>query len=218
MYITLIDSNLNIVEIACRYGFDAYDSGIKNYQPVGKQIFYVIPIQSVGLSNNVVNSNYIEKFPNLEYTIKELIKKYGKSTKLGRFYLPIGSAIIKHMYQNIFIIISSTMLLLQNVAETKNSYYCMKGVLNVLKKWGGVNNSTDELIIVPFCCGVGGMVPKESIQQINNSINDFQDGSLVITNGEKFFIDEPSLSTQPNYYENGEWFNIDPEKIILKKI
>jgi len=72
-------------------------------------------------------------FPNIEMEVKNIVKQLGITSIVGKPYLLIGSSIIIEKDNNKSLVISPTMLLPQNVSNTKNAYYATISVLyNIL--------------------------------------------------------------------------------------
>ena len=217
MYITLIVNKEEYIPIAEELGFDVVHCDIKEYEPHGNQVFYVSPSNSLGYMDGGIDKAYMEMFPDIQKKVQTTIRKHGKTSLLGRFYLPIGSAIIIKATDGQYLISAPTMLQPQNVSKTRNAYFSTKAIFNVLRKWGHINNSKDELILVPMCTGWGKMDIKESLNQMNKAIEDVQLENMDNVNeGTIFYINEPNLREQPKYHENTEWIDIKPEEIITK--
>lgn len=148
-------------------------------------------------------------FPNIEKQVKTIVKQLNI---VGKPYLPIGSSIILDDNDR-SLVISPTMLLPQNVSNTKNAYYATLAILyNVLvnKK---ENIDDIDIIFTSFCCGYGKMDVDESITQIIDGIKDYQNYKPKIIN-DNIIINEPNLYEQPMYYQNSEFFDIKPNEIV----
>ena len=199
---------------------------IEDYIPrdSAKRTYYVSPANSLCFMNggiDLILSRII--FPNIEKEVKRLVRKYGKKSKLDRYYLPIGSSIICDISNNNMcnkicdkqcsLIISPTMLLPQNVANTNNAYYCTMAVLynifmNRKEKFEDV-----DILITSLCCGYGKMNVDESIKQIIQGIRDYKKYTPEIINN-SIVLAEPNLDEQPNYYMNTEWKDIPIDEIV----
>jgi hypothetical protein len=132
---------------------------------------------------------------------------------IGRNYLPIGSSIIIDKENNRSLVVAPTMLLPQDVCDTKNAYYTTMAILyNIL-----VNRKEKlediDILFTSFCCGYGKMDEDTSIKQIIEGIKNYKDYKPKIFN-ENIIIHEPNLHEQPKYYQNSEWFTILPNKMI----
>ena len=193
-------------------GFQAYTMRIENYKPVRKT-YYVSPANSLCFMDGGIDKALSQLvFPGIEYEVKSIVNNLGIKTLLNRPYLPIGSSVILEKGQK-NLIVAPTMLLPQNVSNTLNAYYATRAVLyNVLINHRENINNID-IIFTSFCCGYGKMSEDESINQILRGIQDFQYYNPKIINN-NIIINQPNLLEQPKYYQNTEWFKVDPKDIV----
>jgi O-acetyl-ADP-ribose deacetylase (regulator of RNase III) len=234
MPIIFVSLSETFCESVRKRGFKAYCVKIQDYDKnisVGNQFshkktYYVSPANSLCFMDGGIDlalSRII--FPGIEKTVKQIVNKLGITNLLGRNYLPIGSSIIVNQSDdNKFLIVAPTMLLPQNVANTKNAYYCTQAVLyNILingkeKRFPketvfakeDLNNV--DIVFTSLCCGYGCMTEEESIKQIMSGIEDYKSYNPKIVNSD-IVIKEPNLNEQPKYYENTEWIKIEPKDI-----
>lgn len=181
--------------------------------PFKDPLYFVSPANSLGYMDGGIDKAYTGMFNNIEQLVKNEIKNLvphcNNVSKLGRPYLPIGSAIkIKADDENNYLISAPTMLQPQPVRDTKNAYWAMKAVLKV---WG-----CNGTIFVPMmCCGYGKMDHNEAATQMKLAY----DESLAEINQPllTYYIVQPNLDEQPNYYENTEFKDIPIEKIMTKR-
>lgn len=211
IFISLSDSYIEKIK---QYGFEAKTMRIQDYIPnPNKKTYYVSPANSLCFMDGGIDyaiSRII--FPNIEIKIKEIVKQLKITNLLGRHYLPIGSSIILDEH-NKSLIISPTMLLPQDVSNTKNAYYATMAILyNILINRNEKLENID-IIFTSFCCGYGKMDEDISIQQILDGIKDYKQYNPTIINN-NIIIHEPNLYQQPKYYQNSEWFLINPKEII----
>ena len=151
-------------------------------------------------------------FPNIEKEIKEIVKQLGKTSIVGKPYLPIGSSIILDK-ENTSLVVSPTMLLPQNVSGTTNAYYATMAILyNILVNKGESIQQVD-ILFKSFCCGYGKMEEYISIDQIIDGIADYTHYRPQNINNH-IILNEPNLLDQPKYYQNTEFFSIHPEDIV----
>jgi len=193
-------------------GFEANTMKIEDYKPVRKT-YYVSPANSLCFMDGGIDYALSRKiFPNIEFEVKQIVKKIGKISIVVKPYLPIGSSIILDQGEK-SLIVSPTMLLPQNVANTKNAYYATMSILyNILiNKNEKIENI--DIIFTSLCCGYGKMDEDESIKQILNGIKDYNKYNPKIIN-ENIIINEPNLYEQPKYYQNTEFFEINPVEIM----
>ncbi len=217
IFITLSESYAEKIR---KYDFEAKTMKIQDYQPnPNKRTYYVSPANSLCFMDGGIDyalSRII--FPNIEKDVKKVVKELGIESIVGKPYLPIGSSIIIDKDDNTnkkrSLIIAPTMLLPQNVSMTKNAYYATMAILyNILINRKENLNDVD-IIMTSLCCGYGKMNEDDSIKQILDAIRDFERyNPLVIDNN--IILKEPNLLSQPKYYMNSEFFNINPEDMIL---
>jgi len=214
MPIIFISLSESFTENIRKYGFEAKNIKIQDYVPnPTKKTYYVSPANSLCFMDGGIDfalSRII--FPNIEVEVKNIVRQLGITSIVGKPYLPIGSSIIIDK-GNKSLVVSPTMLLPQNVSNTKNAYYATMAVLyNILinkkEKIEDVN-----IIFTSFCCGYGKMEENVSIQQIMDGIRDYANYKpKAIYNN--IIINEPNLYEQPKYYQNTEFFKIRPEEIV----
>ena len=213
MPIIFISLSETYTEKIKQYGFEAKTMKIQDYVPTpNRKTYYVSPANSLCFMDGGIDyalSRII--FPNIEKEVKSIVEKLGIKSIVGKPYLPIGSSIIIDKGDK-SLIISPTMLLPQNVSNTKNAYYATIAVLyNILinKK---ENLEEIDIIFTSLCCGYGKMEEDISIQQIIDGIKDYIDykPKQIYKN---IIINEPNLYEQPKYYQNTEFFSIKPEEI-----
>lgn len=214
MPIIFISLNEQYTEKIKGYGFEAKTMKIQDYIPnPNKKTYYVSPANSLCFMDGGIDyalSRII--FPDIEKEIKHIVRSLGITSIVGKPYLPIGSSIILDKgYKSL--VVSPTMLLPQNVSNTKNAYYATMAILyNILinKK---ENLEEVDIIFTSLCCGYGKMCEDVSIQQIIEGIKDYMNYKPRIIK-ENIIINEPNLYDQPKYYQNTEFFSIKPEEII----
>lgn len=216
MPIKFISLNNEFINKMKNNGYESYNIKIENYAPnFNKKTYYISPSNSLCFMDGGIDDVYNKIiFPNVEYEIKKIIKSLNIKSIVGKYYLPIGSSIIINDKNNKSIIFSPTMLLPQNVSNTQNAYYSTMAILyNILiNKNENINNI--DIIFTSLCCGYGKMDVDESIKQIIKGINDYKNYKPKIIN-DNIIINEPNLYEQPKYYQNTEFFNINPENIII---
>jgi O-acetyl-ADP-ribose deacetylase (regulator of RNase III) len=210
IFISLSETYTNKIK---QYGFEAKTMKIQDYIPnPNNKTYYVSPANSLCFMDGGIDyalSRII--FPNIETEVKNIVKQLGITSIVGKPYLPIGSSIIINK-GNKSLIISPTMLLPQNVSNTKNAYYATMAVLyNILinKK---ENIEEIDIIFTALCCGYGKMEEDVSIQQIIEGIKDYIHYTPKLIYKD-IVINEPNLYDQPKYYQNTEFFKIKPEEI-----
>ena len=195
------------------YGFEAKTMKIQDYIP-NKKTYYVSPANSLCFMDGGIDyalSRII--FPNIEVEVKNIVKQLNITSHVGKPYLPIGSSIIIDKEYDKSLVVSPTMLLPQNVSNTKNAYYATMAVLyNVLVNRKEKIEDVD-ILFTSFCCGYGKMTEEDSIQQMLEGIKDYRDYTPTIIY-KNIIIHEPNLREQPKYYQNTEFFSINAQEII----
>jgi O-acetyl-ADP-ribose deacetylase (regulator of RNase III) len=203
--------------------YESYCMNIEDYK-CERRTYYVSPANSLGFMDGGIDyalSRVV--FPDIEVIVKEAIKKEGKESLIGRWYLPIGSSIIIP-YNNHYLVVAPTMLLPQNVSNTRNAYYATMATLRNIVNNCGESIDDVDIIFTSMCCGYGKMSVDESIKQILEGISDYDsyipeyanegseyanEGSEYANEGSEYacVINEPNLYEQPKIYENCEFFN-----------
>ena len=200
MPIIFISLNETFIEKIKKYGYEAKTMKIQDYKPT-KKTYYVSPANSLCFMDGGIDlalSRII--FPNVEEYVKKTVKSLNIKNLLGRYYLPIGSSIIINT-ENKSLVVAPTMLLPQDVSNTKNAYYATMSVLyNILiNKREDINNI--DIIFTSFCCGYGKMDEDESINQILQGIKEYKFYNPTVIN-ENIIVHEPNLLSQPKIYQN----------------
>ena len=214
MKLIFLGLNEEWIRLADQHGYDTYLGKVQDYVPDkdSKNIYYISPSNVLTFMDGGIDKVYSQiMFRGIESKIKAKVKKLGFVSKLGRPYIPIGKAIVTktdilHPNGQSYLITSPTMLMPQKVEKTPNAFLCMIGVIQLLKEYKHFINPEDELIIPSLCCGWGGMDANISIQQIIEA--------LEHKNVENLNLDfQKIIKSQPKFYENTEWFDIDPNQI-----
>lgn len=167
-----------------------------------------------------------DMFPGVERYVGETIRKYGRTSMVGKKYLPVGSAMITQCTFSpaSFLLSAPTMLVPQDVANTRNAYHAMSGILKVIDAFAKANPTTsiDEVVVPALCCGWGKMDPIIAAMQIRWAFLDHacatkpdvdiihhERGIIIMDKSNEAVI----MQEQPNFYENSEWKNIAPGQI-----
>lgn len=214
MPIKFISLNDNFNKIIKTQGYEAINMRIEDYK-CNKKTYYVSPANSLGYMNGGID-HALDRcvFPKIESTVKEAIKSLNIKNISGKYYLPIGSSmIIDDVNTNNSLIVAPTMLAPQPVLNTKNAYYATMAILyNIV-----INRNQDindvDILFTSLCCGYGKMDINESALQILNGIKDFKNYEAIVYNN-NVILCEPNLHEQPKYYDNSEWFYIEPTEVI----
>jgi len=209
-----IDTNLQFARAINKY-FENMDNvvglkmNIQDYESINK-IFYVSPANSFGFMDGGVDKIYSRRmFRDVEDRVKNVITKLGKKSKLGRDYLPIGSAIIvpADNSNQKFMISAPTMLFPQEVDKTHNAYYAFLAVLHVISTCPIAAYS--DIVIPGLCTGYGNMSYDESARQICKAYLDFHCDKIpyvkTLYKNPLCYIAEPNLHEQPDNHANTEF-------------
>lgn len=190
--------------------------------PLNNTVF-VSPANSIGFMDFGVDDVYNTKmFYRIQYAVQKKIKELDIKTALGRYCLPVGSAIIVPAIPetHTYLISAPTMFLPQNVSKTKNAYHSFMACMCLLKKY---NSEHIKKIVCPgLCTGVGFMDTTQAAQQIYQAILDFKTLSNVppqisYQDDKTVYITDFKNEEQPNYYENLEIKNINILDIVFHR-
>jgi len=215
MPILFISMSETYTEKIKQQGFDAKTMKVQDYIPnPNRKTYYVSPANSLCFMDGGIDSALSRIiFPGIESEVKRIVKEIGITSIVGKPYLPIGSSIILHKGNNTSLVVSPTMLLPQNVSNTKNAYYATVAVLYNILVNAKENIEDVDIIFTAFCCGYGKMEEDVSIAQIMNGIKEYRHYKPQRIY-ENIIIHEPTLHDQPPYYQNTEFFTIRPENIV----
>ena len=182
--------------------FPCFEKKIEQYKPSSNNIvktYYVSPANSMGymhggidysLANNILIGIAPRVLSRIQ-TIGKPIPNYHEK------YLPIGSSTIVDYNRHASLVVAPTMLTPSNVSKTHNAYYATMAVLyNIL-----VNRQHDirnvDILLTSFCCGCGGMSSDETVQQMLDAIQDYNDMSKYNPR----VIDNNTIICEPNMDE-----------------
>lgn len=217
MPIKFISLNNKFNEKIANYGFESFTIKIEDYQiNPNRKTYYVSPANSLCFMDGGIDLSLSRiVFPDIEKRVKSMVRNLDIVNNLGRYYLPIGSSIIlsDENINNKFLIVSPTMLLPQNVSQTRNAYYTTCSILYNIIINMGENIDEIDILFTSLCCGYGKMSEDESIKQILEGIRDYKEYMPKFIS-KNIIINEPNLLEQPKYYQNSEWFFINPVDII----
>ena len=163
-----------------------------------------------------------EMFDGVEQAVRNRIERIGICTGLGRFYLPIGSALlVPTNREHSYLISAPTMFLPHDVSETKNAYWSFLAALMLHKQWTEHTNIPTTLVVTSHCCGYGKMLPEVSANQMRQAYTDFCIGKVpekvgFQTNPYVMLLQERD-EEQPNNYDNREIKQIAVTDVMLKR-
>lgn len=220
MPILFITLNATYAGLATSHGFNARVMNIQDYVPdPNKTTYYVSPANSLCFMDGGIDyalSRIV--FPGIEPKVKRIVKRLNITSIVGKPYLPIGSSIVMKIADKSALVVAPTMLLPQNVSNTKNAYYATMAILHHLLIHKKENLDDIDILFTSLCCGYGKMNEKVSFQQILDGIRDYPryqpKTTMNIDTTNSVIIHKPTLHDQPKYYQNTEFFSINPEEII----
>jgi hypothetical protein len=159
-------------------------------------------------------------FPGVQADVQAKIRSLGKQTALGRYYIPVGSAVVVPVGLGGSMLVSApTMFLPHDVSKTRNAYHSFMAALMAFRKQQG---KSTVLVATGLCCGYGKMDPVVSAQQMREAFNDFIKG---VAPSEIEHSTDPSVvmtrdrnDEQPKNFDNREiQFKITPSKRVHVK-
>jgi O-acetyl-ADP-ribose deacetylase (regulator of RNase III) len=184
---------------------------------------FVSPANSLGYMDGGIDKVLSEVIlPGCEHKVKNKIRTLNIQTALGRYYLPVGSAVLIP-FENSALISAPTMFLPHDVSKTQNAYHAFMACLMCVKKYVALTGEKKikSLIVTSLCCGYGKMSEEESAKQIYNAYIDFNNDR---TPKEINFVSDPCVmllpsmdEEQPNIFDNREIKNIDLKKLVKSR-
>lgn len=213
MPIIFVSLNETFTELIKKHGYEAHTIRIEDYKP-NKKTYYVSPANSLCFMDGGIDLALSRTvLPGIEPRVKSSVRDIGRKNLLGRYYLPIGSSLIVDHDEQKSLVVAPTMLLPQDVSKTQNAYYATMAVLTNIFVNRKESLTDVDVIFTSLCCGYGKMSEEESVRQILKGIQDFRTYGAQLLNSSTVLA-EPNLSEQPKLYQNTEWFDISPEKIV----
>jgi O-acetyl-ADP-ribose deacetylase (regulator of RNase III) len=160
---------------------------------------FVSPANSVGFMDGGIDWVLSrDMFPGVESAVRARIEKYGLSTPLGRYYLPVGSAIIVPVNRDhTYVISAPTMFLPRDVSHTQNAYWSFVAALTLHKKWSEHIRFQTTLVVTSHCCGFGKMPAKESARQMYEAYKAFLENRILPEPSDFDMVVYPSCEKEP---------------------
>jgi O-acetyl-ADP-ribose deacetylase (regulator of RNase III) len=172
---------------------------------------FVSPANAIGFMDGGIDYVYSRiMFHGVEKNVKHHIKMLNLRTALGRYMLPIGSALIVKTGETTCLISAPTMFLPHDVSQTKNAYHAFMASLLMFQKYTTrVPDSRLNTMVCPaFCTGYGNMPVSEAAKQMYDAYNDFVSGNVPNeeshTELDWCYIAESRNEEQPNNFDNRE--------------
>lgn len=139
---------------------------------------FVSPCNSLGQMNGGIDAVYSQMFPGCETLVRNRIAMLPTKTILGRSYLDIGSAIVVPlMTHQTTLIVAPTMFYPEDVSGTMNALTSFLAALLMMEKYTKYKPDIYTLVVTSHCCGVGGMNPETSAQQMYLAWQEFTQGA-----------------------------------------
>ena len=217
--ITFIDLDRRIIEALT----DAFDDlapcvtcSVANVRDmaVTPGTMYMSPANSLGFMDGGVDATYMAMFPGVQRDVQAKIRSLGKTTALGRHYLPVGSAVVVPVGPCGCTLVSApTMFLPHDVSSTRNAYHAMMAALMAFRKQGKV---ATRLVATGLCCGYGRMAPVVSARQIREAYDDFVRGGAPAEVDEQHASDPTIVLTQD--HDDEQPANFDNREIQERTI
>lgn len=141
----------------------------------------VSPANSLGFMDGGIDMVYMQMFPGIQDTVQARIKTFNITTALGRYTLPIGSAMLVPTGNNLCPLLACvpTMFLPEKITGTRNIYWAIRGLMWMLQDlMKSIRQSTEILVAIPCMgTGVGKLTAEESAHQVREALQDYAMGS-----------------------------------------
>lgn len=171
----------------------------------------VSPANSFGFMDGGIDAVYSQLFPGIQQTIQGRIAQLGLKTKLGRPFLPIGSAIAvpTRQPQCTWLICAPTMQLPENVQGTINVFFAFSAILYIQQQ-----NPSWRIACPGLGTGVGKMSANAAVEQIEAAIlrhNELGQNpnytSLIAQSNQVELVLIRAPCAQPQNYANTEFYS-----------
>lgn len=161
---------------------------------------FVSPANSLGFMDGGIDDVLRKMLPGIEQRVKQKIASLRIKTILGRFYLPVGSAIFL-THGDSAMISAPTMFLPHDVSSTQNAYHSFLAALILAEK----HPEYQTLAVTSHCCNYGRMDPKVSAFQFRQAYFDFSRKKYNVQYLTDDILLMPNIDhLQPNNYDNRE--------------
>lgn len=208
MRVRFIDLDGKFTEAIDRYGRENVFTQTSKVQDVGREATaFLSPSNSLCFMDGGIDAAYMEMWPGIEHKAQGQMRQLGFESKLGRPYLPLGSAMAvnTHDEHGSWLVMAPTMWLPQDVSETQNAFHaCVAGLLMA------ETLPVKEIVIPAMCCGYGRMASEDSAKQCLAAVDVWRrcgvskvhDRITCRTDG---FCMLNHVGQQPRLYMNMEW-------------
>ena len=172
--------------------------------PISPGTMFVSPANSIGFMDGGIDAAYMAMFPGVQRAVQAQIRCLGKKTALGRYYLPVGSAVVVPVGFECALVSAPTMFLPHDVSATRNAYHAMMAALMAYAK----HATCTRLVATGLCCGYGKMDPVVSAGQVREAYDDFVRGSVPLEierlADPAFVVTRSRDDEQPRNFDNRE--------------
>jgi len=178
----------------------------------------VSPANCLGFMDGGIDMIYMQLFPGIQHRVQDRIKQFDITTALGRYVLPIGSAIFVSTLskETPLLVCAPTMFLPEKIVDRDNVYYAFLGILHLLKPF--INNDSITVACPGLGTGIGRVPPEKAATQIKNALDDFfnnepnkplysENVHIQLWNKANFVLDKMACDQNKNY-ANTEMINI----------
>lgn len=176
-------------------------------EPFTPGTMFVSPANSVGFMDGGIDAAYMAMFPGVQQAVQAKIRSLGRTTTLGRHYLPVGSAVVVPVGFESALISAPTMFLPHDVSGTRNAYHAMMAALMAFAKQKR-QNAFVRLVSTGLCCGYGKMDPVVSAAQVREAYDDFLVGKTPMEierlADPSFVVTQSRDDEQPHNFDNRE--------------
>ena len=194
----LSDAFADLPDVTCEH------RDVRNV-PLQPGTMFMSPSNSIGFMDGGIDAAYMTMFEGIQNVVQAKIKTLDKRTALGRFYLPVGSAVVVPVKNRCCLVSAPTMFLPHDVSGTRNAYYAMMAALMAYRKQG---SRVRLLVATGLCCGYGKMSPVVSARQMREAYDDFVAGRVPLEvereDDPTYVITENRDHEQPDNYDNRE--------------
>ena len=198
-------------------------SDVRDVQRYGAA--FISPANSLVFMDGGIDLVYSrEMFPGVEAEARRAVHALGLKTKLGRPYLPVGSAItVPIPSDQACLIVAPTMFLPHDVSQTKNAFYAFMAALCAFGKYVAMtgNGHIDTLVTPGLCAGYGKMSPDEVARQMAEALSSYLRGRFMPQMTDAPGLNDPMSyvtpsrdDEQPSNYDNREIKDIPIENLL----
>jgi O-acetyl-ADP-ribose deacetylase (regulator of RNase III) len=210
--VTLIDLHGSLADAARSLGWASAGTGTiealeyKDVREVPRSpgTAFVSPANSLGFMDGGIDFALSRiMFPGVETAVKAAIAAGGRSTLLGRPFLPIGRAVVvPTQVDGVRLVAAPTMWLPQDVRGTHNAYHATYAALAAATDAG-----VERLVIPGMGTGCGMLAAEEAVRQMMRAHLDFAAGLPPAYDAAEIERE------QPCWYENTEFKVVPPGQV-----